>query len=114
MPCRRDKPRSAFQAQIRAERGTVSAETADADECGTHRGARHARIGNSMRPRAEERRARPMAENKNAGAKASVCAKTEGVTQRRTVRLRLNFQSGSETARLTRLVRFSSFAVDDV
>jgi hypothetical protein len=35
--CRRDRPRSAFEAQIRAERGTGSARAADADEFGTAR-----------------------------------------------------------------------------
>jgi hypothetical protein len=37
MLCRRDKPRSAFEAQIREERGTGSALTADADESGDTR-----------------------------------------------------------------------------
>jgi len=35
--CRRFNPRSAFEAQIRAERGTGSARAADADEFGTTR-----------------------------------------------------------------------------
>ncbi len=37
MLCRRDTPRRAFDPQIRAERGTCSALTADADEFGTTR-----------------------------------------------------------------------------
>jgi hypothetical protein len=40
MLCRRDTPRNAFDPQIRAERGTCSALTADADEFGTARAGR--------------------------------------------------------------------------
>jgi len=39
MLCRRDTPRNAFDPHIRAERGTGSALTADADEFGTARAA---------------------------------------------------------------------------
>jgi len=41
MLCRRDTPRNAFDPQIRAERGTGSALTADADEFGTARAWQH-------------------------------------------------------------------------
>jgi hypothetical protein len=40
MLCRRDDPRSAFEAQIRAKRGTGSALTADADEFDAARSSR--------------------------------------------------------------------------